>query len=90
MYALVALGYTFVYGIIELINFAHGDLFMLGTIFSANFMVELAGLRQAGRRSILALVLTFVVTMVVLPGDQHGCRVLRLPAIATCARNSLR
>jgi branched-chain amino acid transport system permease protein len=35
LYALVALGYTLVYGIIELINFAHGDLFMLGTLFSA-------------------------------------------------------
>src|SRR5437879_5854064 len=34
LYALIALGYTLVYGIIELINFAHGDLFMLGTIFS--------------------------------------------------------
>jgi branched-chain amino acid transport system permease protein len=35
LYALIALGYTLVYGIIELINFAHGDLFMLGTLFSA-------------------------------------------------------
>ena len=33
-YALVALGYTLVYGIIELINFAHGDLFMLGSMIS--------------------------------------------------------
>jgi branched-chain amino acid transport system permease protein len=32
IYALVALGYTLVYGIIELINFAHGDNFMLGTM----------------------------------------------------------
>src|SRR5215212_5477009 len=32
IYALVALGYTLVYGIIELINFAHGDNFMLGTL----------------------------------------------------------
>ena len=30
LYGLIALGYTLVYGIIELINFAHGDLFMLG------------------------------------------------------------
>ena len=30
LYALVALGYTLVYGILELINFAHGDVFMLG------------------------------------------------------------
>jgi branched-chain amino acid transport system permease protein len=30
LYALIALGYTLVYGIIELINFAHGDVFMIG------------------------------------------------------------
>ncbi|HXG40655.1 MAG TPA: hypothetical protein VNJ28_06900, partial [Candidatus Limnocylindrales bacterium] len=30
--ALVAIGYTLVYGIIELINFAHGDVFMIGTL----------------------------------------------------------
>jgi len=34
VYALVALGYTLVYGILELINFAHGDVFMLGGMFS--------------------------------------------------------
>ena len=32
IFALVALGYTLVYGIIELINFAHGDVFMLGSM----------------------------------------------------------
>ena len=30
IYALLALGYTMVYGIINLINFAHGDIYMLG------------------------------------------------------------
>ncbi len=34
VYALVALGYTLVYGILELINFAHGDVFMLGGLIS--------------------------------------------------------
>ncbi len=34
IYALIALGYTMVYGIIELINFAHGDIYTLGTFFS--------------------------------------------------------
>jgi branched-chain amino acid transport system permease protein len=34
IFALVALGYTLVYGIIELINFAHGDLFMLGSFLA--------------------------------------------------------
>lgn len=38
IYALIALGYTLVYGIIELINFAHGDLFMLGALFSSYFI----------------------------------------------------
>jgi branched-chain amino acid transport system permease protein len=38
MYALVALGYTLVYGILELINFAHGDVFMLGALFSASML----------------------------------------------------
>ena len=32
IWALVALGYTLVYGIIELINFAHGEVFMIGSL----------------------------------------------------------
>src|SRR4051794_35806793 len=34
VYALIALGYTMVYGIIELINFAHGEIFMCGSFVS--------------------------------------------------------
>ena len=34
IFALVALGYTLVYGIIELINFAHGDVFMIGSMLA--------------------------------------------------------
>src|SRR4051812_5917039 len=34
IWALVALGYTLVYGIIELINFAHGDVFMIGSFIA--------------------------------------------------------
>ncbi len=34
IYALIALGYTMVYGIVELINFAHGDIFMLGSFIA--------------------------------------------------------
>jgi branched-chain amino acid transport system permease protein len=37
VYALVALGYTLVYGILELINFAHGDVFMLGGMFTITY-----------------------------------------------------
>jgi branched-chain amino acid transport system permease protein len=42
IYALIALGYTMVYGIIELINFAHGDIFMVGS-FVAVVVFELLG-----------------------------------------------
>ena len=34
IYALIALGYTLVYGVLRLINFAHGDIFMVGAFFS--------------------------------------------------------
>ncbi|MGB7964037.1 MAG: branched-chain amino acid ABC transporter permease, partial [Propionicimonas sp.] len=43
LYALIALGYTLVYGIIELINFAHGDLFMLSSLFAGFVMVTTFG-----------------------------------------------
>jgi branched-chain amino acid transport system permease protein len=39
LYALIALGYTMVYGIIELINFAHGDLFMLGSFVALQIAI---------------------------------------------------
>jgi len=38
VFGLVALGYTLVYGILELINFAHGDVFMLGGMIAATFI----------------------------------------------------
>ncbi len=41
IYALIAVGYTMVYGIIKLINFAHGEVFMLGTFFGLMFVNKL-------------------------------------------------
>ncbi len=38
IYALIAVGYTMVYGVIELINFAHGELYMLGAFFCVTFI----------------------------------------------------
>ena len=63
MYALIALGYTMVYGIIELINFAHGDLFMLATIVAANVMVHVLGVTDLGVATLLPLLITLVVAM---------------------------
>jgi branched-chain amino acid transport system permease protein len=60
IYALIALGYTMVYGIIELINFAHGDVYTLGTFFS---LAVLAGLGVSGEVHGPALVGVVVVTV---------------------------
>jgi branched-chain amino acid transport system permease protein len=43
VYALIALGYTMVYGIIELINFAHGEIYMIGAYIGTAFLVALTG-----------------------------------------------
>ena len=46
IYALIALGYTMVYGILRLINFAHGDVFMIGAFagyYGGNFMLRKLG-----------------------------------------------
>src|SRR5271155_1063370 len=62
LYAIIALGYTMVYGIIELINFAHGDLFMLGSFFALTILIAL-GLDegQASTPMVIAAVLVLLV-----------------------------
>ena len=47
VYALIALGYTMVYGIVRLINFAHGDIFMIGA-FVSYFAISNYGVTQLG------------------------------------------
>ena len=47
IWALVALGYTLVYGIIELINFAHGEVFMLGSLVVGRLVLARIGLTAA-------------------------------------------
>ncbi len=44
IYALVALGYTMVYGVLKLINFAHGDIYMVGA-FAGYYISQLLGVR---------------------------------------------
>src|SRR5260221_4554081 len=43
VYAIVALGYTMVYGIVQLINFAHGEVVMVGAMVSLSVISVLAG-----------------------------------------------
>jgi branched-chain amino acid transport system permease protein len=63
LYALIALGYTLVYGIIDLINFAHGDLFMLATVFSGFMMVNWLGAVAPGGGSVSKMALTLLAAM---------------------------
>ena len=54
VYALIALGYSLVYGILELINFAHGDVFMLGAMFTTT-LVGAFGLSASNHGQVLLL-----------------------------------
>ena len=38
IYAMIAVGYTMIYGVIQLINFAHGEIYMLGAFFAVTFI----------------------------------------------------
>src|SRR5262252_4885356 len=66
IFALIALGYTMVYGIIELINFAHGDIFMLGLMVSLTLLVDLGLTRTfEGWELVIYLPLIVLGTMVI-------------------------
>jgi branched-chain amino acid transport system permease protein len=65
IWAMIAVGYTLVYGIIELINFAHGDLFMIGS-FVSYAMIGTLGLTVAtgNAATLLGLLLIMPIAMV--------------------------
>jgi branched-chain amino acid transport system permease protein len=68
LYALIALGYTMVYGIIELINFAHGEIFMCGS-FVSWWLITTMGITGALTDPVqltLVLVFVFLVSMLVM------------------------
>ncbi len=66
MYALVALGYTMVYGIINLINFAHGEVLMVGALTSWSVVTALAGTGWPGWVLLLIALLCAIVVCSVL------------------------
>jgi branched-chain amino acid transport system permease protein len=81
--AIIALGYTLVYGIIELINFAHGDLYMLGG-FAALTVIGAFGVQDGAslQASILPMLLALVVSTVLCAGlniltERYAYRPLR-------------
>ncbi|MEO5575185.1 MAG: branched-chain amino acid ABC transporter permease [Gaiellaceae bacterium] len=64
IYGLVALGYTLVYGILQLINFAHGDVFALSGLVASTMIVSVLGLEQDA--SVLAILGGMLVTLLVI------------------------
>ena len=69
VYALIALGYSMVYGILQLLNFAHGDVYMVGAFVGFGVMTAL--LPQAGPLAPVWLILLLMIVMAML-----GCGVL--------------
>ena len=63
IWALIAMGYTLVYGIIELINFAHGEVFMIGSLVTAAWFWGVIGLTEA--TAILPLILGLIASLIV-------------------------
>jgi branched-chain amino acid transport system permease protein len=66
IWALIALGYTLVYGIIELINFAHGEVFMIGSFVAAGFWGTLGLTLSTGPAGLVfGLLVSLLVAMLV-------------------------
>lgn len=68
VYALVALGYTMVYGIIGLINFAHGEVVMIGAMVAFTVITTLAGTTALPPAALLSIGLLVAVTVSMLIG----------------------
>ena len=87
IWALIAIGYTLVYGIIELINFAHGDNFMLGSFISVGLFGTLGLTLATGTLGLVGgLLACLVVAMVGVRRAQRHDRARRLPAAAQRAQ----
>jgi branched-chain amino acid transport system permease protein len=66
IWALIAIGYTLVYGIIELINFAHGDVFMIGSMTGVSFWTAIGlGLTTSTLGLVVGLPVALIVCMIV-------------------------
>lgn len=73
-YALIAIGYTMVYGIIGMINFAHGEIYMIGMYVS---FIAITGLTMMGL-SFLPLILLLTLLFAILISSSYGWAVERV------------
>lgn len=77
IYGLIAIGYTMVYGIIGMINFAHGDIFMVGAFVALIFLL-LLGVTGAGSLMFMLFALLLVLALAMLLTAAWGWTVERL------------
>ncbi len=80
IYALIALGYTMVYGVLKLINFAHGDLFTIGSYLGLTLLTSMALTDKLGPFFGILLLAVMVMILVGIVGillDQVAYRPLR-------------
>jgi branched-chain amino acid transport system permease protein len=63
VFAIVALGYTLVYGILQLINFAHGDLFALSGLFASTVMIDVLNL--SGSEAVFGVIIGIGATLLI-------------------------
>ena len=77
IYGLIAIGYSMVYGIIGMINFAHGDVFMVGAFISLIFILLLTAV-GASSMALLVLILMLVLVLALVLTSVWGFVVERL------------
>ncbi len=68
IYALIALGYTMVYGVMKLINFAHGDLFTIGAYLGLTFIVSLGFVDKVGPLGFILVLSMMIMVLVAIIG----------------------
>ena len=77
IWALVAIGYTLVYGIVELINFAHGEVFMIGSFVAAGFFGTI-GLTQSTGTALLVIGLLITLPVCMLAAGMLNTMIERV------------
>jgi len=68
IYALIALGYTMVYGVLQLINFAHSEVFMYGTFAVGWTVIALGGVDTTGVAAAIGMLLVALVAAMIVSG----------------------
>ena len=71
IYGLIAIGYTMVFGIIGMVNFAHGDIFMVGCFIALIMFLIVTAILGAGGAAIFVALLICLIVSVAVTGLYH-------------------